>query len=382
MRRCVAGLLFAGLCFGQGGGETTISGRITDAATHQPIGGAQISYRGGPGGKPSSVMSDANGAYTIRLPAPQRAGLAISKTGYSTLDSASSDRTDVRLNAGDSETRDFELSKPGSLAGHLTDRDSGKPLAGFYIRAIRWYAGLENSTGFRYPAAATAADGSFSIASLPPASYVLVVDPPMAGKIGVGAQDSRKDEAGYGPSWYPGVPRPEMAAPVAVGYGENRQVELRLQKHDLLHIAGTFQVPDGMASRNISISVAMDEKGRPTAAEGEVPRAGPFRIDGLEEGSYRILASARSKDGKSRAFASRLVELAGHSVDDLRVELQPGVTLRVAVKMAEEKADTPQHFNFVPLSRDGWGRWTTADLRGAIPALFGRGCRRESTTWR
>jgi hypothetical protein len=183
MKRCISGLFFISLCFAQTGGEATLSGRITDAATHQPIEGAQISFRGGRGGGSASVTSDANGAYSIRLPASERASLAISKAGYSTLDLRSSDQTDVRLNAGDSETRDFELSKPGSLSGHLLDRDSGKPLPGFYIHAIRWYAGLENSTGYRYPAAPTSGDGSFSISDLPPATYVLVVDPPMGGKI-------------------------------------------------------------------------------------------------------------------------------------------------------------------------------------------------------
>jgi hypothetical protein len=62
-------------------------------------------------------MSDANGAYSIRLPAGERAGLAISKAGYSTLDLKSTDHTEVRLHAGDSKTRDFEMSKPGTMRG-------------------------------------------------------------------------------------------------------------------------------------------------------------------------------------------------------------------------------------------------------------------------
>ena len=362
MQRCITGLFLATLLLAQPPTEATLSGKITDAATHQPIEGAQISSRGGRGAKPAVANSDATGAYTIRLPASQRTGIAISKPGYSTLDIASSDRTSVRLNPGDTETRDFELSKPGSLSGHLVDRDSGKPLPGFYIHAIRWYAGLENSTGFRYPAPPTSSDGSFSIANLPPSSYVLVVDPSMAGKIVVPEipPAKKKDESGYGPTWYPGVPQPEMATPIALGYGENRQLEIRLRKHDLLHIAGTFQVPEGLVPQgaetgSISITLNTEEKGRPTGAEGEIPHAGPFRIDGLEPGSYRILAATRSPDGQHRLFASQLVVLTGHSVDDLSTELRPGVTLRVALKMAEENTEPPRRFNFIPLSTDGWG---------------------------
>jgi hypothetical protein len=360
MSRCFTGLLLAGICLAQSAPEATLSGHITDAATHQPIEGAQITVRGLPLGKPASAVSDASGAYSVRITSAPRADVEISKSGYSSLSLASSDRTLIRLKPGDPETRDFELSKPARITGRLIDRDSGKPLSGFYIHAIRWYAGLENSTGFRYPAAPTSADGSFSLPSLPPASYVLVVDPPMAGKIRVPVKgdpkdEDRKDETGYSPAWYPGVPRPEMAAPIALGYAENRRIEMRLQKHELLHIAGTVRLPEGAEGGSISFTVATEEKGRPTGAEGSIASAGPFRIDGLEQGTYRILAWTRLKSGKTSVFASRLAALTSQSVEDLSLDLKPGVALQVIVKMDDEKAEPPKRFNFVPLSAEGWG---------------------------
>jgi hypothetical protein len=129
---------------------------------------------------------------------------------------------------------------------------------------------------------------------------------------------------------------------------------MKLRKHELLHIAGVLQVPEGVETGSISITLGTEAKGRPTGAEGEVPRGGPFRIEGLEPGTYRVLAATRSKDGQ-RLFASQVVTLAGHSVDELKTELRSGVALRVVVKMAEEKAVPPQQFGFVPLSLDGWG---------------------------
>jgi len=367
MRRCIAaGFFFASLGFGQ---DATLSGRITDVATHQPVAGAQISLRGGRGGNPSSATSDANGAYSIRLPAGQRAGLEISKAGYSTLDLRSTDSTQIRLNAGDSDTHDFELSKPGSLSGHLVDRDSGKPLEGFLIHAIHWYKGTENTTGYRYGPRTTSADGSFSFSDLPPAGYVIVVDPPARKKITVpdAKENAEKkiDEAGYGPAWYPDVPQPAMATPVLIGYGENRKIEIALKKHELLHIAGTLQVPEGLEGSQISLTLATEEKGRPTGAESVIPHAGPFLIDGLEPGSYRILAATGSKDRQIIAFANRAITLTGHSVDDLKMELRPGVSLRVELKMSEEKADPPKRFNFTPLSTEGWGPMDDAEPPGA-----------------
>lgn len=285
--------------------------------------------------------------------------------GYSTLDLRSADSTQIRLNAGDSETRDFELSKPGSLSGHLVDRDSGKAIAGFSIHAIHWYKGAENTTGYRYGPRVTSADGSFSFSDLPPASYAVVIDPPVA-KIAVPEKDEKKkDEAGYGTAWYPGVPQAEMATPVLIGYGENRQIEVGLKKHDLLHIAGTLQVPEGLEGSHISLTLATQEKGRPTGAESVIPHAGPFRIDGLEPGLYRILAATGSQDRQIVAFANQSITLTGHNVDDLKMELRPGVSLRVEVKMAEENADPPKRFNFVPLSTEGWGPMDDAEPPGA-----------------
>jgi len=47
------------------------------------------------------------------------------------------------------------------------------------------------------------------------------------------------------------------------------------------------------------------------------------------------------------------------------MELRPGVSLRVEVKMAEENAEPPKRFNFVPLSTDGWGPMDDAEPPGA-----------------
>ena len=380
MKIITAGLLFCGFCFAQSGPEGALSGVIIDAATREPIEGAQISWRGAPGGKPVSVTSDSHGAYSISLPASQRVGVSISKPGYSTLDLASSDRTNVRLQPGESQKRDFELSKPASLSGRLLSRDSGKPLPGFYIHAIRWYEGLQNDVGFRYPAPPTSAEGAFSIANLPPATYVLVIDPPMAGKIGVPekapdpdpAHPDRKEETGYGSVWYPGLPGPEMATPLVLGYAENRRLEIRLEKHVLHRISGNLRAPEDLEIGPIAITLTTAEKGRPTGAEGQIPGTGPFSIGGLEDGSYRILAAGKSKDGKTRAFATRPITIANQSVEGLDMNLQAGVTLKVAVKMAEADSVAPRRFDFLPISADAWGPLDPG-APGAEPSMIRTG---------
>jgi hypothetical protein len=110
-----------------------------------------------------------------------------------------------------------------------------------------------------------------------------------------------------------------------------------------------------MGAGAVSLTLGWDTQGRPAGAEGDVPKPGPFRIDGLEAGSYRVLASARASDGVTRLFANKSVELTRNSVDDLALELLPGVSLRAVVKMEDDKESPPARFNVLPVSQDGWG---------------------------
>ena len=134
MKCCFAVVLSAAICFAQTPGEATVSGRVTDAITHQPIAGATVLYccvhR-------ADAVSDADGRYSFHVKAdatPDR--ITVARKGYAQLDpGVYRDEVVLSLKAGDAETRDFELSPAAHLSGHVTDRDSGKPLAGFVIMA-------------------------------------------------------------------------------------------------------------------------------------------------------------------------------------------------------------------------------------------------------
>jgi len=56
---------------------------------------------------------------------------------------------------------------------------------------------------------------------------------------------SGADEKDYGTSWFPNAPREDMAVPITFTSGETRDIELRLEKRELRHIAGVIRVPEG-----------------------------------------------------------------------------------------------------------------------------------------
>jgi hypothetical protein len=190
MTRCTIGLCLALPSLCQTPGEATISGKITDALTHQPIAGASVNYCCSVRGY---VNSDANGAYSFHLTPDDSVGyLTVSKKGYATFDQASSERSLVHLRPGVAETRDFELSPSAHITGRLTDRDSGNPLAGFIV-----IAALQKSQySIMASAKPTNTDGSFAIiADLNPGNYILEIDPPSGERISA----EKESEAGAAP---------------------------------------------------------------------------------------------------------------------------------------------------------------------------------------
>jgi len=191
----------------------------------------------------------------------------------------------------------------------------------------------------------SAADGAFAIkADLNPGDYTLEIDPPSDTRIS--AEDTKPDPQDYGRTYFPGVPRAEMASPIAISPGENRDIELRLHKHELHHIAGVFQVPEGLESNAIAISVTAGGQIVRPLVKGEVPRSGVFRIDGLDEGTYRVEAALKSADGFAIAFGGESVDVGSHSIDDLKITLQNGLSVMAHIAMAEDQVDAPKGLQF------------------------------------
>ena len=214
-------LLIAALLLAQADNDATLSGKVIDALTHHPIPAARIFCMG------SSATSDENGAWSIRIsPASRDAdrSLTVTKKGYDAFE----------VKPGESKTLDIELSPGAHISGHLVDRDTGKPVAGFFVIAHR------EASARRFGSKASGADGSFAMeADLPSGQYLLEIV----------SKETKTDRIGYGRSWYPGVARVEMAIPVTLSAGENRDVEIHLQKRELHHIAGTIQAPEGEGGR-------------------------------------------------------------------------------------------------------------------------------------
>jgi len=315
--------LIALLLFAQAPLEVTLSGTITDAITHQPIAGAKVFYQTG------NATTDAAGAWSLHAkPFAVDRMLMIQKPGYAEFNE------NFTLKSGASESHNFELTPAAHLSGRVIDRDSGEPLAGIIAVADRSHARSFNSNP-------SGADGSFHIGGdLPPGSYMLEFHPLSGGKLVVGKPKPARPD--YSQTWFPGVPRVEMAAPITLSAGENRTLEMRLQKRELHHISAVIQGPEGREAEQIQITVNSVARG--TIVAEQIPKAGPFRIEGLDEGSYELYATfltTKTTPPEDHAFAIQPVDINDRDIDDLKLVMTPGVSIRGIVTMAEKDASVP-----------------------------------------
>jgi hypothetical protein len=323
MKAAVLILLFAGAGLAQT--AATLSGKIADAITHRPIPNARVVYC-----CPRAVITaDDNGAYSLDASPDGSPGTVTVDTpspAFAPL------RIPLNLRPGASEERSFELMPSARISGHVLDRDTGKPLAGFMVMA-QGKKGAAGSVALAFP---SDANGSFSFSgALAEGEYTLRIIP---------ARGAIQAERGYGQSWYPGVPREEMAAPITVTAGEHREIEVRLRKRELFHIAGSIEVPKAWENHPITIALI-------PGSSQKIPAAGPFLIEELSEGSYVLFAATNAQPGEDHAYVGQTIEATDHDIDDLKLVMQPGVAVQATVKMAEETVAQPSDiaFSAVPL---------------------------------
>lgn len=95
----------------------TITGRVTNASTGAGISGATVSYSGG------SVVTDANGYYTLRAVNPGTQTVTATLTGWVT------ESTSVTVVSGGTVTGNIKLATGGKAAGKVTNK-SGTAISG------------------------------------------------------------------------------------------------------------------------------------------------------------------------------------------------------------------------------------------------------------
>ena len=302
-------------------GTATIRGRVVDAQTNVPLPEVTVSvfsygadfpqYRSG------QTKTNAEGRYEFALIAEGRYQVAVQSRSHLTP-MQSSQVTALRDQVS---TADFELTPGATARGRVVDRQ-GKPVARARVRFAARGHTAPMMLGLGRPAL-TSADGSFTLAQIPPGQWTIEIDLPRP-------SDAMRPPVIY----HPGVFWREEATTIEVRAGEtieNLEVVVpRVTENGLtVHVAASAPVLENMSVSILSVApLAVHAIG--LSAEGS------GTIKGLIEGRYFVAARAWSRDQAFVAF-----EVVNFVQDSQEVSLHMQRAGRITGRIIAQRGGLP-----------------------------------------
>jgi hypothetical protein len=141
----------------------SVSGTVTGGGNG--LGGIQVRLVPADGGDPITTVTDGNGNYVLNgVPPGDYTAEIDAPEGYS-----GATTRPVTVASSDVNGVDFDLTRPGTIAGQVTDASTGDPVAGATVT-------VDGPDG---PVTATTDDaGTYIVEDLPPGDYIITVTAP------------------------------------------------------------------------------------------------------------------------------------------------------------------------------------------------------------
>jgi protocatechuate 3,4-dioxygenase beta subunit len=334
-------------------GTATISGRVLDTDTGQPLRRATVqaflTAAPTPGGNRSFVArTDETGAYTIREMPAGVYTLRAQRGGYveQTLGQTNPNSLPRRLTLED-RTRlsgiDFKLQPGGVIAGRVTD-DLGEPAEGVFMRVLRarpWRGKM------RYlPAGGRMAPtddlGNFRIYGLAPGEYILAADPG-GGRMMGPAVTSDAQGVDTVTTYAPGTPAPGEAERITVVAGQVTPMDVQLIAARVVTVSGRVVDSTGkpLDMGMVNLRPADAEVMTGGISGRSIMQGGAFSVTGVTPGAYtlHVMASPRQAiagpDALAQMESAELPLVVGSSdIEQLTVTTSPpsSVTGRIIIE--------------------------------------------------
>ena len=280
-----------------------VRGRVTSAATGQPLHRVRVSLNG-PGGTPLSGVTDTKGAFEIvNVPAGFYTATAV-RAGYLTVQYGQRRPREAgrTLEVKDGEPVDgidIGLVRGGVLSGRISD-ETGELFPGARVEAIE----LRYLRGRRVPVAAriTATNdaGEFRLSGLEPGPYQI-----RASSTDVWEGDDGKSTYVHVVTYYPGVTSGDRPESITVVAGqETSGLDVRLIAGAAARITGVVQDPAGapMAGQTVNLDRITRTTGGALQSAGfgglaKTDSRGAFEFPKLAAGEYVAYAGSSERVG-------------------------------------------------------------------------------------
>lgn len=281
-----------------------------------------------------TAISSPDGSFHIEGIVPGRYRLFVERTGFLEVDKhrTQTDGRVLTLTAGQ-ELKDLRirLQAAAVVRGRVTDED-GEPMPNAQVAVLRQTFTSGHSHWEQAGAERTNDLGEYRVAGLPAGNYYVSVAPPPDFKSlieGAGAAamaDANSASApekpastSYQTTYYPGTADRSQAAPIQVHAGDEFPVNFSLTPSPSLSIRGSVV---NLPASTSAVIMLQSHDFNLVLNGAEMHKDGSFVIRDVAPGAYTILATVENSTVPMMARQS--LQVAGNSVDGLRLAPQPG----------------------------------------------------------
>jgi protocatechuate 3,4-dioxygenase beta subunit len=274
----------------------TVRGRVTAAATGQPLHRVRVTLNGGSQTAPAGV-TDLRGEFEITDVAPGTYTASLARAGYLTVLYGQKRPREagrpIVIRAGEPvEALDVAMQRGGVLAGRVLD-DAGDPFPGVRVEALE----MRYLRGRRVPVAArivaTNDAGEYRLNGLDPGAYLV-----RASSRDVWEADDAKNTFVFASTYFPGVTSGDQAQSLTLRAGQELAgLDLRMIAGREARITGVVQDATGGAVAGLVVNLS--DLSRTTggallssgsAGDTRTNERGEFRFDKLFPGEYMVYA--------------------------------------------------------------------------------------------
>jgi protocatechuate 3,4-dioxygenase beta subunit len=274
-----------------------VRGRITAAATSQPLHRVRVTLNG-PAQNPPTGVTDAEGRFEITTVPAGSYSVTASRAGYLTIQYGQrrpreAGRT-LEIKEGEIVERiDIALFRGAVLAGRITD-ELGEPVAGVRLEAMD-FRYVRGRRMLIQAGIATSNDiGQFRISGMEPGTYHLRAS---TTEMWTGDNDSNETFA-YAQTYYPGVSTSDNAQSVTLAVGQEvSSLDFPLSVGRAVKVSGVVTDAGGnpLASQRVSlervtrtVGGALFSSGGPGGGAATSGPDGSFEVRNLSPGEYML----------------------------------------------------------------------------------------------
>jgi protocatechuate 3,4-dioxygenase beta subunit len=382
------------------GPPASLSGVIVEAQTGSPVAGALVTLIGGEESRPA-IRTTGDGRFSFASIRPGDYTLYVSAQSFVPLRfgaaSPGDPGTSIVARPGASVTLTVPLVRGGVIAGTVTT-EAGDPF--IHASIGLWRRGYSPQTGERtivqvWPVGGVTDDrGQYRLFNVPPGEYFVATtgeEPPRQGPQ-AGRPDDRAvrvmthadvqavRQTFVAPppaivvratptlTFYPGVARPQDAAPISIAPGQDiASVDFVVKTAPLATVAGSITA--GTVAADLSrATIGLRATGLRAIISnfhhmfGWVD-GGRFSLMGVHPGEYILFASV-VVDQVTLQAEERLT-VSGRDISGIALTLEPGITVSGRVQYASAPPELAPRFRFVFRHIDD----LSSNIVGTIPAV-------------